>query len=487
MKFVSTRSSEKVTGTDVILKSVSANGGLFVPEKFPTVSEEEMDAMLEMSYAERAAKILSKFFPELAKEILSACESAYSSFGADDVAPLVRLDDGVYMLELFHGPSCSYKDMSAFVLKNILKVVAAEKKKIVVSSSAESGKSAMEAFKNEDGFSALAFYSNESLAKMQKIQLGIQEGGNVLSEAVKGTPDACASAVRDALASSDIKTSVQEASAELIYFSSQNFGVTALQTAYFFSAYADLLSSEQIEKGEEIDFVIPCGNLGNAISAFYARKMGLPIRKIRCASNENSSLAEFLKTGRYTLAQELVRTTSPALDALFAHNCERLIYEVSGRDSKLTAKRMTQLKEEGNFSVTETEFKAIAEIFDAGSASEEDCVEAMYDVFVDTGYTMDTQTGCAMKVAVDFFEKNKKDETKAVIVATANPYKFPQDVLYAVTGNDVKDSFKGIKRLHAATAMAVPKCLKELRDKLPRFTKIIDKKKVPEEILNFIK
>jgi len=470
MKFVSTRSSEKVTGTDLILKGVSANGGLFVPEKFPTVSEEEMDAMLEMSYAERAAKILSKFFPELAKEILSACESAYSSFGADDAAPLVRLDDGVYMLELFHGPSCSYKDMSAFVLKNILKAVAAEKKKIVVSSSAESGKSAMEAFKNEDGFSALAFYSNESLAKMQKIQLGIQEGGNVLSEAVKGTPDACASAVRDALASSEIKTSAQEASAELIYFSSQNFGVTALQTAYFFSAYADLLSSEQIEKGEEIDFVIPCGNLGNAISAFYARKMGLPIRKIR-----------------YTLAQELVRTTSPALDALFAHNCERLIYEVSGRDSKLTAKRMTQLKEEGNFSVTETEFKAIAEIFDAGIASEEDCVEAMYDVFVDTGYTMDTQTGCAMKVAVDFFEKNKKDETKAVIVATANPYKFPQDVLYAVTGNDVKDSFKGIKRLHAATAMAVPKCLKELRDKLPRFTKIIDKKKVPEEILNFIK
>ena len=183
----------------------------------------------------------------------------------------------------------------------------------------------------------------------------------------------------------------------------------------------------------------------------------------------------------------MVRTTSPALDALFAHNCERLIYEVSGRDSKLTAKRMTQLKEEGNFSVTETEFKAIAEIFDAGSASEEDCVEAMYDVFVDTGYTMDTQTGCAMKVAVDFFEKNKKDETKAVIVATANPYKFPQDVLYAVTGNDVKDSFKGIKRLHAATAMAVPKCLKELRDKLPRFTKIIDKKKVSEELKQFIK
>ena len=175
------------------------------------------------------------------------------------------------------------------------------------------------------------------------------------------------------------------------------------------------------------------------------------------------------------------------MDILLSSNLERLVFEISGRNAKLTAKRMSDLKNTGKYEITAEELEKISATFDGGFADEDECVEAMYDVFVDTGYTMDTHTGCAMKVAVDWFEKHKKEETNMVIVSTANPYKFPQDVLYAVTGNDVKDSFKGIKRLHAATAMAVPKCLKELRDKPVRFTRTADKKKLFEEVLEFLK
>lgn len=486
MKFISTRGAEKVTGAEVVLKGIAANGGLYVPEKFPAVTEGELDEMCEMSYAERVAKIISKFFPEFnGEELLHACEEAYSKFGVADAAPLVRLDDGVYMLELFHGTTCSYKDMSTVTLA-CLAEKATDKNKLLLTDSAESGKSAMEIFKDRENYSVLAFYPTENISKMQKLQLGIQDGSNVLSVAVKGSADDCQNAVKDAFLNEEIKSASEGKTCPVIV-NSLNFGVIVPQIAYYFSAYLDLLSSEQIEKGEEVDFCVPCGNFSNAVSAYYAKKIGLPIRRIHCAVNDNNALADFFKSGEYDAQRELLKTTSPSMDTLFSANFERVLFEISGRDYRLISKRMTALREEGKFTITEEELKQINEIFDCGSATEETCVEAMYDVFVDTGYTMDTHTGCAMKVAVDWFEKNKKDETKMVIVAVANPYKFPQDVLYAVTGNDVKDSFKGIKRLHAATAMAVPKCLKDLRDKPLRFTLSIDKKKVPEEILNYIK
>lgn len=265
-----------------------------------------------------------------------------------------------------------------------------------------------------------------------------------------------------------------------------NFGRLAPQIAYYFSAYLDLVSADQITMGEGVDFCVPTGNFGNILAAYYAKQMGLPVRRLHCASNRNNILTDFLSSGVYDTHREFYKTTSPSMDILVSSNLERLIFEISGRDAKLTQKRMNELKQTGRYEITEQELAKIAETFDGGYADEESSVEAMYDVFVDAGYTMDTHTGCAMKVAVDWFEKHKKDETKMVIVSTANPYKFPQDVLYAVTGNDVKDSFKGIKRLHAATAMAVPKSLKELRDKEVRFSTVADKKKLFNEVLAFV-
>jgi len=492
MNFISTRGGEKVSGARAIVKGLSDNGGLYVPEKFPQVSLREMEEMLEMSYPERAAKILKKYLTEYDEgELLAACESAYSNFEGDP-APLVRLDDGVYMLELWHGPTCAFKDMALTVLPYLLRKGCdicgiREQILVLVATSGDTGKAALEGFKDADGIKVMVFYPSDGVSKMQKLQMCTQEGGNVNVVAVRGNFDDCQTAVKEIFASEECAKILQEHNIRLSSANSINFGRLAPQIAYYFSAYLDLVSSEQIQQGEEIDFTVPTGNFGNILAAYYAKQMGLPVRRLHCASNENKILSDFLSTGVYDVNREFYKTTSPSMDILVSSNLERLLFEISGRNAKLTAKRMEELKTSGKYGISADELAKINEIFDGGWANEDESVEAMYDVFVDTGYTMDTHTGCAMKVAVDWFEKHKKDETKMVIVSTANPYKFPQDVLYAVTGNDVKDSFKGIKRLHAATAMAVPKCLKELRDKPVRFNKTADKKKLFDEVLEFVK
>lgn len=493
MKFISTRGGEKVSGAKAIVQGLSDNGGLFVPESFPPVSFAELDEMLEMSYPERAARILAKYLDGYnEKELCAACEAAYSKFDDTDPAPLVRIDEGVYVLELFHGPTCAFKDMALTVLPYLLRKgcdVCGIKEEILVlvATSGDTGKAALEGFKDAEGVKIMVFYPNEGVSKMQKLQMCTQEGGNVGVVAVKGNFDDCQSAVKEIFSSAEYGKILAGNNVRLSSANSINFGRLAPQIAYYFSAYLDLVSSSQIEMGEEIDFTVPTGNFGNILAAYYAKKMGLPVRRLHCASNRNNILTDFLQTGVYDMHREFYKTTSPSMDILISSNLERLIFEISGRDAKLTAKRMAQLKSEGRYEITADELKKINETFDGGYANEEECVEAMYDVFVDTGYTMDTHTGCAMKVAVDWFEKNKKDETKMVIVSTASPYKFPQDVLYAVTGNDVKDSFKGIKRLHAATAMAVPKGLLNLRDKPVRFTRVADRKKLFDEVLEFLK
>lgn len=493
MNFISTRGGKKVSGAEAIVKGLSENGGLFVPETFPKVTKEELEEMLSMSYPERAAKVLIKYLDDYdEKELLAACEAAYSKFEGDDPAPLVKIDDGVYILELFHGPTCAFKDMALTLLPYLLRKGCdicgiKEQILILVATSGDTGKAALEGFKDAEGVKIMVFYPSDGVSKMQKLQMCTQEGGNVSVVAVKGNFDDCQTAVKNIFNSADCAAKLKERGTLLSSANSINFGRLAPQIAYYFSSYLDLVSSDQIEMGEEIDFTVPTGNFGNILAAYYAKRMGLPIRRLHCASNMNNILTDFLRSGEYDVNREFYKTTSPSMDILVSSNLERLLFEISGRNAEVVSARMAELKEAGVYRITEEERAAIAEVFDGGFANEDEVVETVYDVFCDVGYTMDTHTGCAMKVAVDWFEKNKKDETKMVVVSTASPYKFPQDVLYCVTGNDVKDSFKGIKRLHAATAMAVPKSLKELRDKPVRFSTVVPVSKMFDEVLNFIK
>ncbi len=481
MNFISTRGGEKATGAQAIVKGLASDGGLFVPEKFPKVTEEEFSAMADMNYAERAAFILGKYLADdLGADFLKEiCEKAYSQFEGKDPVPLVKIDGNMYVLELFHGPTCAFKDMALTVLPHLLKKSCEvtgiqDEILILAATSGDTGKAALEGFRGVKGTKVAVFYPDEGVAKMQRLQMSTQEGDNVFVAAVEGNFDDCQRAVKNMFASEEFNAALAKKGVRLSSANSINFGRLAPQIAYYFSAYLDLLTSGQIEEGEKVDFVVPTGNFGDILAGWYAKQMGLPVRKLVCASNRNKVLADFFKNGVYNnTKRELLRTMSPSMDILVSSNLERLLFEISGRNAKLTAQRMKDLAEKKEYSITQKEKEILDAEFFGGFASEDDTVEAMYEVFDEYGYAMDTHTGVALAVKDQYRyeveKENEKDKTPIIVLSTANPYKFPQDVLYALSGNDVKDSFKGVKRLHLLTAMKPPKCLTELRYKTPRF------------------
>jgi len=336
------------------------------------------------------------------------------------------------------------------------------------------------------------FYPDEGVAKMQRLQMCIQDGKNVCVAGVKGNFDDCQRAVKALFAEETFQAELEKRNVLLTSANSINFGRLAPQIAYYFSAYVDLVTSNQIEMGDNVDFVVPTGNFGDILAGWYAKKMGLPVRKLICASNRNRVLTEFFKKGVYDVKRPLMRSMSPSMDILVSSNLERLIFEVSGRNAELTANRMEQLKKEKTYSITPKERNLLEKDFYAGFASEDDTVDAMYEIFEEYGYAMDTHTGVGLSVYMQYYnerEKNDpKDRTPVIVLSTANPYKFPQDVLYALSGNDVKDSFKGIKRLNLLTAMKPPKCLLALRYRPLRFKTVVsnDIGKMSDLILRFV-
>ena len=496
MYFISTRGGEKVTGAQAIVQGLAKDGGLFVPEKFLVITRDEMEQMEEMSYAERASFVLAKYFDEFDVGFLKeVCETAYAKFDTSDPVPLVRVNEGLYILELFHGPTCACKDMALTVLPKLLKkscesLGIKEDILIMAATSGDTGKAALEAFKDVKGTKVAVFYPDEGVAKMQRLQMATQSGNNVFVSAIKGNFDDCQRAVKDLFADETFNANLKEKNTLLSCANSINIGRLIPQIAYYFSAYLDLLTSEQIETGDEIDFAVPTGNFGDILAGWYAKKMGLPIRRLLCASNKNRVLADFLKTGTYNVKRNFYSTMSPSMDILVSSNLERLLFEVSGKKGDVTANRMKDLAKNGEYSITQAELKAIQKDIYGNFASEDDVVDAMYEIFEEYGYAMDTHTGVALAVFFKYKDKevDEKDETPMVVLSTANPYKFPQDVLYALSGNDVKDSFKGVKRLNLLTAMKPPKALTEIRYKPLRFKGALanDIKKMSDAVLSFV-
>ena len=494
MIFISTRGGEKVTGAQAIVQGLAKDGGLFVPEKFPKVTVDEMQQMAEMSYPERSAFILSKYFDDLGEEFLKeACAKAYATFEGDDPVPLVKIDSDTYILELFHGPTCAFKDVALTLLPYLLKKSCEmqgikDEILILAATSGDTGKAALEGFRDVPGTKVAVFYPDEGVAKMQKLQMCVQDGNNVFVSAVKGNFDDCQRAVKNLFASKEFNEQLNAKGVRLSSANSINIGRLAPQIAYYFSAYLDLMTSNQLEYGDTVDFVVPTGNFGDILAGWYAKQMGLPVRRLVCASNRNKVLTDFFRKGTYDIKRNFHRSMSPSMDILISSNLERLLFEVSGRNAKLTAERMKALAEKKEYSITSQEKAKLEEDFFAGYASEDDTVEAMYELFDEYGYAMDTHTGVAIAVCNEYREKQeKKDERLTILLSTANPYKFPQDVLYALSGNDVKDSFKGIKRLNLLTAMKPPKALVALRYRPLRFKGVVDNnlQKMSALILNF--
>ena len=494
MRFISTRGSESVTGAQAIARGIAKDGGLFVPESFPQIDGTELEAMLGMSYAERAATVLYKFLDEYDfDELKHACEAAYAQFEGDDPAPLVKIDPSLYMLELFHGPTCAFKDMALTLLPYLLRkgcdlAGIREEVLILVATSGDTGKAALEGFKNAEGVKVMVFYPEDGVSKMQKLQMCTQEGDNVNVVAVRGNFDECQAAVKKFFTDDAVKEKLLDKGVVLSSANSINFGRLAPQIAYYFSAYLDLVSSRQIQTGDPVNFAVPTGNFGNILAAYYAKRMGLPVGKLVCASNRNSVLTDFIRTGKYNVNREFYKTTSPSMDILISSNLERLLFELAEREPTRVQLRMDKLKETGAYEIYDEELAALQELFYTDSCGEDETVETIYEFFEEYAYPMDTHTACAMYAASNYMaeERENKTETPMVVVSTASPYKFPQDVMYALTGNDFKDSFKAIKHLNMTTAMKVPKSLAKLRDKPVVFKTAADADALEQEIIKFI-
>ncbi len=490
MKFLSTRGLEIENSANAIVKGLSDDGGLFVPERFPNLFD-NIEEMLNCDYAERASKVIGAFLEEYDQaELLNACKNAYSKFDDNDGAPLVKIDENTFIMELFHGPTLAFKDVALSILPYLLRAgadIAGVKEEILilVATSGDTGKAALEGFKDAKGIKICVFYPTGGVSDMQKRQMATQEGENVNVIAINGNFDDCQTAVKNIFSNKEFELELKKKGVILSSANSINFGRLVPQISYYFSAYCDLVNSGEIEKGEKVNFCVPTGNFGNILAGYYAKQMGLPIDKLICASNKNNVLTEFILSGNYQANREFFKTASPSMDILISSNLERLIFEISGRDSKLTKDRMDELKKTGKYSVSKEENKKILQEYFADYADEEECFETIYQIFEEYGYVLDTHTAVAMK-ALNTYNQTSKNNIPSVVLSTASPYKFPQSVLKAITGKSVSDAFKSAEKLYGETAMEIPKQIVELKEKPIRFNAVIDKKEIFEKVKEFI-
>ncbi len=492
MKFISTRGKDVAFNSAMaITKGLADDGGLFVPEKFPKISEQEMSKLLDMNYAERASLILSKYLEEYDLEgLLNACEKAYSKFENSDAAPIVKIDENLYVMELFHGPTLAFKDVALTLLPYLLRqgsILSGVKEEILVlvATSGDTGKAALEGLKDAEGIKIMVFYPSEGVSDMQKLQMRTQEGNNVNVVAVKGNFDDCQTAVKNIFSDKQINAELKEKGVVLSSANSMNFGRLAPQITYYFSAYCDLVNSGQINMGDKVNFVVPTGNFGNILAGYYAKKMGLPVDKLVCASNSNNVLTEFFADGTYDANREFFKTISPSMDILISSNLERLIFELSDRNFEVTAKRMIELKSTGKYVLEVKEKNALDKEFFADYVDEEECRETILEIFEEYGYLLDTHTSVAMTVAERFIDYT---ETKnaTVVLSTASPYKFTQDVLKAISGSAPNDAFKAAYALHEQTAAPIPEQLLNLKQKEIRFSEVIEKNKTVDAVMAFV-
>ncbi len=493
MKFISTRGGSQVdSAAKAISKGLANDGGLFVPQTFPMVSLEDLKNLCNMDYAERACFVIHKFLEEYDyNDLLTACKNSYAKFEENDAAPLVKLDEKCFILELFHGPTLAFKDIALTLLPYLLRKGCdlsgvKEEVLILVATSGDTGKAALEGFKDAQGIKVMVFYPSEGVSDMQKLQMCTQEGSNVNVVAIKGNFDDCQTAVKKIFTDKDINDMLLKNNVVLSSANSMNFGRLVPQVSYYFSAYADLVASEEIKLGDKVNFVVPTGNFGNILAGYYAKQMGLPIDKLICASNSNNVLTEFFVSGTYDANREFFKTISPSMDILISSNLERLIFELSGRDTEVTKARMEELKTFGKYKISNNELKNLEKEFYANFTDEIDCKETIKDVFEEYGYVLDTHTSVAYSVAQDFIIQTN-NQNPVVILSTASPYKFSHDVLSAINEKAPLDAFKCADKLFEITAMDIPKQILELKQKEKRFTKVIEKTQTVDVVLDFIK
>lgn len=493
MYYESTRGGLKsVLSAEAIKTGIAPDGGLFVPESPVKVEMDQIEAMVSMNYRERAITILRNFINDYTDEEIADCvNNAYSpeKFSSPDIAPLYKLNDNISVLELWHGPTCAFKDMALQILPHFL--VKAVKKTgetgeivILVATSGDTGKAALEGFKDVEGTRIIVFYPNEGVSEVQRMQMITQEGGNVSSIAVEGNFDDAQSGVKAIFTDSPLAEFIGERGFKFSSANSINWGRLVPQIVYYFSAYADFVKNGDIRLGDKVNFVVPTGNFGNILAAYYAMQMGLPVNKLICASNENNVLADFIATGTYNRNREFKKTISPSMDILISSNLERLLFEITGHDAQAVSRWMTELKETGVYSVDAETKKKISKLFWADFTNETETLKTIECIYNEYKYVIDTHTA----VGVDVYDKyviSTGDMTKTIIASTASPFKFNESVAKAIFGEEAvrgKNEFELLELLARECKLEIPQGLTGLQHKPVLHKKVCEKQDMKEVV-----
>ncbi len=499
MNYKSTRNRQiSVSSSNAIAQGISSDGGLFVPQSFPHFSYADLSEMQHLSYTDRAARILQPFLTDFTKEEINECvTAAYTGgkFEKDIPAPLTYLQNGninINMLELWHGPTCAFKDMALQILPHLLtkslkKIHSSKTALILVATSGDTGKAALEGFKNVNGTKIQVFYPENGVSPMQKRQMNTQEGNNVSVCAIEGNFDDAQTGVKKIFTDSKIKELLAKNNIMFSSANSINWGRLLPQIVYYFSAYCDLMAKGEIDyEGEKVNIIVPTGNFGNILAAYYAKKMGLPVNKFICASNANNVLTEFLNTGLYNRCRTFHTTISPSMDILVSSNLERLLFDVTNGDTDKVSKWMNELSSAGKYQVDEDILNKLHEYFYAGFCDDAATKATIKEMYNTENYLCDTHTAVAVNVYKQYVSDTGDNETPAIIVSTASPYKFANSVLSAVSENydNEGSEFAKVKELSAITGTSVPKQIAELEEKTIRFNNICKKDKMEEVALN---
>ncbi|MBQ9977289.1 MAG: threonine synthase [Clostridia bacterium] len=493
MNYISTRDkSVKVTAAAAIAQGLSNDGGLFVPDSFPKFTAKDFEYLTGADYKQRAKFILKQFLNDFTEEETDYCiEGAYTgSFQNEQPAPISLIGKNANLLELWHGPTCAFKDLALQLLPYLLttsakKVNGGKKAVILVATSGDTGKAALEGFKDVENTEIIVFYPCEGVSNMQKLQMSSQKGENVHVFGIKGNFDDAQTGVKKIFSDNLVKEKLAENNMLFSSANSINWGRLAPQIVYYVSAYCDMLKrGEDLKDGFNV--VVPTGNFGNILAAYYAKKMGVPINKLICASNVNKVLTDFIKTGKYNRNREFYATNSPSMDILISSNLERMIFELSGNNDKEVAKYQADLAEKGEFTVSDSIKTAMRELFFGGFCDEKQTLETINKYFSEYGYLCDTHTAVAMNV-YDQYIAETGDDRPTVIASTASPYKFANSVLSAVTDQKAGSDFDEVRLLNKVSAMEIPEPIAELENAKVRFNEICDKTEMLSAVYSALK
>ena len=493
MHYVSTRdSSRRLTASQAIVEGLSRDGGLYLPESIPQLTLADIRALARLSYPERAAKIMKLYLEEFSEEeLLGFAQKAYgpAKFDTHAAVPVVQLADNTYIQELWHGPTCAFKDMALqmlpYLLTASLKKTGEEKTVcILVATSGDTGKAALEGFRDVDRTKILVFYPDGGVSEIQKLQMVTQEGRNVGVCAVRGNFDDAQTGVKRIFSDAQLRGTLASRGYFLSSANSINWGRVLPQIVYYVSSYCDLLASGAIKEGQTVNVCVPTGNFGNILSGFYAKKMGVPIGRLICASNENNVLTDFIRTGTYDRNRPFYQTASPSMDILISSNLERLLYLLSGSDEEVRG-YMQALAETGRYTVSERVFRAVQAEFSCGFCTDAQGAQTIGKTFREKNYLLDTHTAVACTV-LEGYRAETGDGTLTVVESTASPFKFCASVLDALGVTEHQPGTKVLGQLTAVTGREAPLPLASLAGKTPRFGEVADKTAMQSVVTEFL-